>query len=254
MLTRLRASGRPASPASVSGSGSGSVRALRILSAMASASSVRLIRLMSEGSDFDIFFVPSRKRHHPRRRALDHRLGQREEVDAVVVVELGRDVAGELDVLLLVLAHRHVGGVVEQDVGRHQRRIGESPSEEFSGFLPALSLNWVIRFSQPMPGDAVEDPGELGVRRHLGLVEEDRALRVEAAGDVGRGQLAGGLAQLLRVLPDGDRVQVDDAVDRLMAVLHRAQAAERAEIVAERQVARRLDAGKDAGAELGARP
>jgi hypothetical protein len=35
--------------------------ALRIFFAMASASSVRLIRLMSDGSDFDIFFDPSRR-------------------------------------------------------------------------------------------------------------------------------------------------------------------------------------------------
>ena len=56
----MRASGRSASAEKASGSGSGSVRALRIFEAMASASSVRLIRLMSEGSDFDIFLVPSR--------------------------------------------------------------------------------------------------------------------------------------------------------------------------------------------------
>ncbi len=61
MLTRFAASGRPARPATVAGSGSGSVRALRILPAMVSASSVRLIRLMSDGSDFDIFLVPSRR-------------------------------------------------------------------------------------------------------------------------------------------------------------------------------------------------
>ncbi len=61
MPTRLRASGRPASPASSEGSGSGSVLARRILSAIVSASSSRLMRLWSEGSDFDIFFVPSRR-------------------------------------------------------------------------------------------------------------------------------------------------------------------------------------------------
>lgn len=60
MLTRLRASGRSASPSMLSGRGSGSVLALRNLAAMASASSVRLMRLVSEGSDFYIFFVPSR--------------------------------------------------------------------------------------------------------------------------------------------------------------------------------------------------
>ena len=43
------------------GSGSGSVLAFRIFLAMVSASSVRLMRDMSDSSDFDIFFVPSRK-------------------------------------------------------------------------------------------------------------------------------------------------------------------------------------------------
>ena len=43
------------------GSGSGSVLALRILREICSASSVRLMRLASEGSDLDIFFVPSRR-------------------------------------------------------------------------------------------------------------------------------------------------------------------------------------------------
>ncbi len=60
MLTRLRASGRSFRPSTVSGSGSGSVLALRIFCAIWSASSVRLIRLWSLGSDYDIFFVPSR--------------------------------------------------------------------------------------------------------------------------------------------------------------------------------------------------
>ena len=104
---------------------------------------------MSEGSDFDIFFVPSRRDMTRVADALDHRLGQREEVGAEVVVELRGDVAGQLEMLLLVLAHRHVGRLVEQDVGGLQRRVGERPSEEFSAFLPALSLNWVIRSSQP---------------------------------------------------------------------------------------------------------
>ena len=57
----MRASGRFSSPAGSDGSGSGSVFARRIFSAMASASSVRLMRDWSDGSDFDIFLVPSRK-------------------------------------------------------------------------------------------------------------------------------------------------------------------------------------------------
>ena len=34
------------------------------------------------------------------------------------------DVAGQLQMLLLVLADRHVGGLVDQDVGGLQHRVG----------------------------------------------------------------------------------------------------------------------------------
>ena len=61
MPTRLSASGRVSRPFSSDGNGSGSVFALRIFCAMVSASSVRLMRELSDGSDFDIFLVPSRK-------------------------------------------------------------------------------------------------------------------------------------------------------------------------------------------------
>lgn len=59
MFTRFFASARPVSPSALSGSGSGSETARLNFFAMVSASSVRLIRLASAGSDLDIFFVPS---------------------------------------------------------------------------------------------------------------------------------------------------------------------------------------------------
>src|SRR4051794_18844775 len=61
MPTRLSASGRASRPFSSVGSGSGSVLALRTFCAMVSASSVKLMRELSDASDFDIFLVPSRK-------------------------------------------------------------------------------------------------------------------------------------------------------------------------------------------------
>ena len=61
MPMRLSASARPSNPFSSDGSGSGSVLAFLIFLAMESASSVRLMRVMSLSSDFDIFLVPSRK-------------------------------------------------------------------------------------------------------------------------------------------------------------------------------------------------
>ena len=205
---------------------------------------------MSEGSDFDIFLVPSRRAHHPGGGALDHRLGQREEVGAEVVVELRGDVAGQLDVLLLVLADRDVGGRGRagcrppSGTGRRRARPRRA-----SRSLPALSLNWVMRFSQPRRATQLRIQASSACAGTWRLVEEDRARR-------GRGRRRGrprrsrgwrGVS-VGRVLPDGDRVQVDDAVDASRClVLHRHPAPQRAEVVAERQVARGLDAGKRRG-------
>ena len=48
-----------------------------------------------------------------------------------------------------------------------------------------------------------------------------------------------------RILPDGDGVLVDDAIDAVVARLQLREAADGAEIVAEMQIAGRLDARKD---------
>ena len=70
--------------------------------------------------------------------------------------------------------------------------------------------------------------------------------RIDAAGQQHRRHLARLLRQLLRVLPLGDRVQIDDAVDAVVTVLQRHPVAQRAEVVAEMGDAGGLDAGEDA--------
>jgi hypothetical protein len=69
--------------------------------------------------------------------------------------------------------------------------------------------------------------------------------RIDAAGDEGRGDLANGVRQLGRILPHRDRVQIDDAIDAVVAVLQFDEALDGAEIIAEMQVAGRLHAGKN---------
>src|SRR6201995_4492793 len=60
MLIWFSASGRSFISSLLAGIGLGSVFALRIFCAIVSALSVRLMRLLSLSSDFDIFLVPSR--------------------------------------------------------------------------------------------------------------------------------------------------------------------------------------------------
>ena len=61
------------------------------------------------------------------RAGRDVGLGDGEDVRPEPGVEPLREVPGELQVLALVLAHRHPVGLVEQDVGGLQHRVGEQP-------------------------------------------------------------------------------------------------------------------------------
>src|SRR5215469_259763 len=78
------------------------------------------------------------------------------------------------------------------------------------------------------------------------LVEDRAAPWVDPGGDVGCSYFARRGAQFVRVLRQGQRVEVDDAENALIVVLQRDPVADSAEIIAKMQIAGRLNAGKDA--------
>ena len=94
--------------------------------------------------------------------------------------------------LLLVLADRHVRRAIGENVGRHQVRIGVKADRRVLAILAGLLLELRHAVEPAEARHAIEDPGELGVLRHLALVEEDALLGVEAGGDVGGRHLADG--------------------------------------------------------------
>src|SRR5690606_23796855 len=98
-------------------------------------------------------------------------------------------------------------------------------------------------------GHAVEDPAQFRMLDHLGLVEDDGFAWVQSRRDIGGGDLIGPALEVLRVLPNRDRVHVDHAIDSFVRILQRNEAADRAKIIAQVQIARGLDAGKNAGRE-----
>ena len=81
---------------------------------------------------------------------------------------------------------------------------------------------------------------------HLALVEHDVLLRIDAGGDEGRGHFAGVAREFRRAAPDRyrlrQRVHVDDAIEAVMGFLQLHEIDDRAEVIAEMQIARRLDA------------
>ncbi len=104
------------------------------------------------------------------------------------VVEPDGQLAGQLEVLALVVADRHPLGVVEQDVGRLEHRVGEQahPDRVLAGAL-VLELGHPAQLAHG--GRALEQPGHLGVLGHVALDEEGAPLGVEAGGQ----QVEGGL-------------------------------------------------------------
>src|SRR5207248_5845837 len=92
---------------------------------------------------------------------------------------------------------------------------------------------------------AIEDRGELGMGRHLALVEDDMLAGVDAGGKEGGRHLATLAAQLGGLLPLGDGMLVDDAKNAVILALQAYPVADGAQVIAEMQIAGRLYAGKD---------
>ena len=84
---------------------------------------------------------------------------------------------------------------------------------------------------------------------HLALVEDDMLF-----GSMPQARKAAVTSRMLRrtrrILPHGDGVEIDHAIDAIMRLLQRDELDDRAEIIAEVQIAGRLHAGKDAFREI----
>ena len=134
-------------------------------------------------------------------------------------VEPLRQVAGQLEVLALVLADRHLVGLVQQDVGGLQDRVGEQPDARR---CPRRPRRLVLELRHPAglaeAGEAAEHPGQLrrARARGSGRTASRARGRRPAASSCAHAD-PGPLAQRVRVVLDGDRVQVDDAVERVVA-------------------------------------
>ena len=88
-------------------------------------------------TDFDIFLTPSVPSTTGRLGEHGLRLGERL---AVAVVERADDLAAQLEVRRLVLAHRDERRLVDDDVGGLEDRVGEQPVVDVVGLVALFSL------------------------------------------------------------------------------------------------------------------
>ena len=163
---------------------------------------------------------------------------------AVQRIEALRDVARQFQMLRLIVAHRHDRGLVQQNIGGHQHRILQQAVAD--GFL-RLRLGLVLRHAL-QPADrrhAGQHPGQFGVLGNRRLHHQRGMLGVDADRQQHPGQLLDLGAQLLRILINRDRVQVDDAVDAIVVVLDLGPVLQRAKIISDVRAAGGLNAGKD---------
>src|SRR5215467_2887793 len=157
-----------------------------------------------------------------------------------VIVEFLRNVPRQFEVLLLVFPDGHVRCSINENVCGHEVGVDVKPDRSVLPILTGLFLELRHPIEPADTRDAIEHPGEFGVFGDLALVEDDVFFGVDAAGKERSGHLACGQRQFARVLPDRDGVHVDDTIDAVIAILQRDELGDRAEKIAEMQVAGRL--------------
>ncbi len=164
---------------------------------------------------------------------------------SVAAVEGTHDLAGELQVRRLVLADRHSRCLVDHDVGGLEDRVVEQAHAVLDALLTLLLVG--RRALDPADRhDRVEDPGQLGVLRMVGLADQGAAPRIEAHGKQVEHHLVRQPPQLGTVVHGGQRVVVDDSVDRVELVLHADVVDLRAQVVPQVRGPGRLDPAEDA--------
>ena len=193
--------------------------------------------------------------HDARADLGDAVLGHHQHVlaSAKAGVEAPRHVAHQLQVLALVLANGHLVGAVGEHVGGLQHRVDEQAGRHQLALLDRLVAELVHALQASQLGHRAQQPAQLAVLGHVALAKQDAARRVETCGEQQCGEVIQAAAQLRGLIGDGDRVQVDDAIQRLAAILTGDVLADRADVVAQVLGARGLDAGEDAHGEPGYR-
>src|SRR5690606_37504450 len=154
------------------------------------------------------------------------------------------DVAGKFEMLFLIVANRYMRGAVDENVGRHQARIGKQAERGVLAVPARLVLELRHAVHPADAGDAIEDPGQFRMLWHRALIEDDMLHWVDARGNEGCGDGTGLIAQVVMHKLRRDGMQVDDAVDAIVVFLKSDKLADGAEIIAEVKIAGRLNARK----------
>ena len=190
-----------------------------------------------------------------RGRLGDERARFAQHAGPVAARELLGEVHGDLQVLRLVGADRHLVGVEREDVGGHQHRVaveahvhavvGVASGRDVGGDRRLVGVGAV---EQPL-GATLSAGRRSGDRGDPALAVQVDVRAVEAAGEQRGGEPPGALAQHRGVGAAVERVQIGDEDVHVPGRVGRElrQRPDRADVVAEVQIPGRLDAGQGDG-------
>lgn len=151
--------------------------------------------------------------------------------------------------LRLVFADRHDVWGVEENVGRHERRVVEQSGA--GTFLVLFFTHVVLVLGHLLEfgdfSERVHDPAEFSMLADIGLAEDDAFFRIKAASQIGFNDIEATLAQFGGRLMHGDGVVIRQEDKTVIRVLQRNPLREGADIVAEMEIARGLNAGDEKG-------
>ena len=162
------------------------------------------------------------------------------------LVEPLSQVTGQLEVLALIVADWHPLGVVQEDVGRHEDRIGEQPDPDVF-----LATPLVLELGHPAElahgRRALQEPREPGVLGYLALDEDGAQRRVQSGGQEVHRRIESPLPQVLGLDLDGQGMEVDDAEVGVVLLLMGHPLPHGPQVVPQMHLARGLHARKYPG-------
>ena len=161
------------------------------------------------------------------------------------MVEPRRNVPCELQMLCLVGTDGHIVRLIEENIARHQRRVREKPCVDVLGMLCRLVLE--LRHARKIAkwAETREHPAHLCMRGDVTLDEDEALLGIEAACQQQGKRRTARLPACSRLLIDRERVQVGDKIIAVIRLLQTPPVLHRAEVVAEGEGARGLNAAED---------
>ena len=134
-------------------------------------------------------------------------------------------------------------GAIDEDVRRHKHGVGEQPDAGFDALFDFL----LVRdgpFQQTHVGYRAEDPGQLGDFRHVRLAEKVALAGSSPRRQVIQGDIHGSFAERGGVLGGRQGMVIGNEIKALALVLQGDVLLDCAEIIAQVQFARRLDAAE----------